>query len=139
MGIADKILDFLEQAQIHCCKSFPNGKMPLLEEPAVMVHSKEMKISPCVISNHFGNRGDDVCRAAMCEEEVQLQIYSPYLWGGRFCDRTTDSILQIVLGAITGNTFRSIRRGQSYYDPETDCFRNDITIASLAWVRLLEE
>ena len=136
MGLSDTLIDLLTEAEVHCCAAFPNGKMPYLQDPSVMLQSKQLKISPCAIANHFGNIGDDVCRAALCEEDLVLQVYSPYSWGGRFCDRTTDRILSIVLEAISDFTFRSVHRGTTYYDPETDCYRNDITISAVAWVRL---
>ena len=139
MGIADTILSLLGDAEVHCSKAFPNGKMPALEEPVVMVSTKQIQFTPCAISHHFGLSGDDVSRVVLCEEEVLLDVYSPYLWGGKFCDRTTDNILNLVLSSIMDYTFKNVRRGQSYYDPETDCYRNEICVAALAWIRFLEE
>lgn len=139
MGMIDKLLELLTAAGVHCGKAFPNERMPLLEEPAVMVSTKQMQISPCAIDNHLGVYGDEVCVAALCEEEIFLHVYSPYLWGGRFCDTTTDRVLSAILNGITDCTFKSIHRTQSYYDPKTDCFRNEITVTVLSWMRLVEE
>ena len=139
MGITDRLLELLSAAEIHCEKAFPNHRMPLLQAPAVMLSAKEMQISPCAIDNHLGVYADEVCRAALCEETVALQVYSPYLWGGRYCDKTTDKVLSVALSAIGDATFKSVHRAQSYYDPDTDCFRNEIIVTVLSWIRLVEE
>ena len=139
MGLVDPILSVLSDAQIRCCKAFPNEKMPVLEEPIVLVGTKQLVLTPGAIDHNFGTKGDEVCRAALCEEDVLLDVYSPYLWGGRFCDKVTDQVLQIVLGSVMDYTFKTIRRAQSYYDPETDCYRNEIVITALAWLRLTED
>ena len=139
MGIKQTLLELLEAAEIHCAKAYPNGKMPVLQTPAVMVSTKEMNITPCAIDNHLGVYADEVCRAALCEEVVALHVYSPYLWGGRYCDTTTDKVLSVVLSAMGESTFQSVHRDQSYYDPKTDCFRNEITVTVLSWIRLVEE
>ena len=139
MVVADLILELLGNAEINCGKSFPNGRMPILEELEVRLSTKEARISPGAIDNYFGANGDRDRFAALCEEETLLQIYSPYLRGGAYCDRMSDRILEIVLSSATDYTFKSIHRGQSRYDPKTDCFCNEIIITTLSWMLLTEE
>lgn len=139
MVVAELIRELLENDGIRSGESFPNGRMPVLEEPEVRISTKEARISPCAIDNYFGVSGDQDRYAALCEEETLLQIYSPYLWGGSFCDKTTDRVLEIVLGSASAYTFKTVYRGQSRYDPKTDCFLNEIIITTLSYVRLSEE
>ncbi len=139
MGITDELIALLKDAGIHCCKAFPNQKMPVLKASAVVVGTKQMRISPCAIDNHFGTYGDEVCRVGLCEEEVFLHIYSPYLWGGQSCEAYTQQVLSVILSGVVSHTFQNIRREQSYYDPKTDCFRTEITATVLSWMRLTED
>ena len=139
MVVADLILELLQNDGINCGKAFPNGRMPILEEPEVRVSTKGAQISPYAIDNYFAMGKDSDRYAALCEEETLLQIYSPYLWGGNFCDKTTERVLTVVLSGAVGYTFKMIRRGDSHYDPKTDCFCNEIIITTLSWVLLTEE
>lgn len=139
MGLAKKLIEQIGMIDLHCIKEFPNERMPLLEYPAVMVGTKLEKLTPCALDNYLGSYGDEACVAALMEEEIFLHVYSPYLWGGRYCDTTTDRVMGVVLNNLHEHSFKEIRRKQSYYDPKTDCYRGEITVMVTSWVRLEEE
>lgn len=136
MDLIKIVTDLLTENGIHCCQSFPNGRMPILEEPAVMVGRNGRAMTPVAITNYLGCRGDDSASAALCREEIFLHVYSPYLWGGRFCDRTTDRVLSVILKNIDVGMFEQIRQTINHYDAKTDCFRSEIYITVPMWVQL---
>lgn len=139
MDMIKIITNLLTENDIHCCQSFPNGRMPILERPAVMVGRNGREILPCAITNYLGMHGDTNAYAALCREEIFLHVYSPYLWGGRYCDRTTDQVLSVILRNVDVEMFERIRQTLNHYDAKTDCFRSEIYITVPMWLQLSSE
>jgi len=133
MDLLQNVLDTLEAKQIPAAIAFPKRKMPRLTESTIMLWPTERRIFSFCHGNLLGLSGTQEVYSLACTEAVVCDIYSPYLSGGYQCDILASTVFNCLCELSGVNA--SITRTQTYYDPDTDCFRCKILVESDGWVQ----
>lgn len=126
--LISKLVAQLSAAGLHCAAAYSIGRLPLLTEPLIIVDCTVMLL-PAAIGDCFGRDKDGgyyQCRTA--EHTALLEVYAPYLGGGA----AVGTVVREILGALQTEpedySMRSIRVGQTRYDPDSDCFRSTVSV-----------
>ena len=138
MELLQRIQVRLEEDNISGTAAFPNRRMPRLLEPTVMLCATEQTVRPLCFGNLLGQSGYDNVYAAVLNETVTCEIYSPYLSGGYQCDILTANVIRSVCTLLSDGIRLSVQRTSTRYDPDTDCFRSSVIIRSSDWIQCPE-
>lgn len=138
MGNAEHLISLLCALNISAMAAYPNRRMPRMDQAVVMVGVTEQSLQPLALHGEFDTAAQTFSGALAYEETVQLELYSPYLFGGSHCDQTADTILRALAQAFTALSLSSVTREATYYDADTDCFRCRLRVVTKAYLTATE-
>ncbi|MBE6927505.1 MAG: hypothetical protein E7467_03295 [Ruminococcaceae bacterium] len=124
----------LDVEQIPFLYAFPNERMPPLKEHTLRIRMSKCEVT-AVCQEHLIAPDHPVL---LQRETVDIDIYSPYLFGGEKCELYTKQIFLRLLPVFESGCIDSMERESCRYDPDTDCFRSRIVLKGSTLLSYLE-
>lgn len=138
MGNEEHLISLICTLNINALPAYPNRRMPRMDQAVVMVGVTEQSLQPLALPGEFDTAAQTFRGALVYEETVQLELYSPYLFGGNHCDRTADTILRALAQSFATLSLSAVTREATYYDADTDCFRCRLCVMTKAYLTATE-